>query len=62
MEDLTRKYQFLELEFERKSRQLEEANSIAQEEARKSRAAQEVIRSLSAQVRELFLVDLALWF
>lgn len=62
LEDLTRKSQFLEVELERTSRKLKETAQIAQEEAEKNKAAQEVIRSLTAQVRGLIVgSNLALW-
>ncbi|TXG50460.1 hypothetical protein EZV62_022984 [Acer yangbiense] len=55
VEDLTHKSQFLEAELEKTSRQLKEATAKAQEEAEKNKAAQEVIRSLTAQVRDIIL-------
>lgn len=62
LEDLTRKSQFLEVELERTSRKLKETTQIAQQEAEKNKAAQEVIRSLTAQVRGLIVgSNLALW-
>ncbi|KAK3220837.1 hypothetical protein Dsin_014807 [Dipteronia sinensis] len=53
VEDLTHKSQFLEAELEKTSRQLKEATAMAQEEAEKNKAAQEVIRSLTAQLKGL---------
>ena len=55
VEDLTHKSQFLEAELEKTSRQLKEATAMAQEEAEKNKAAQEVIRSLTSQVRDIIL-------
>ncbi|KAL5747426.1 hypothetical protein ACOSP7_024429 [Xanthoceras sorbifolium] len=52
VEDLTRKSLFLEAELERTSRQLKEATVMAQEEAEKNKTAEEVIRSLTAQLRD----------
>ncbi|KAK0586376.1 hypothetical protein LWI29_005861 [Acer saccharum] len=53
VEDLTHKSQFLEAELEKTSRQLKEATAMAQEEAEKNKVAQEVIRSLTAQLKDL---------
>ena len=52
VEDLTLKSQLLEAELERTTRQLKEAIQLAMEEADKNKAAKEVIKSLSRQVRE----------
>ena len=54
MENLTRKSHLLEVELERTTKQLKEAISIAGEETAKCKAAKEVIKSLTAQVRLLF--------
>ena len=53
--NLARKAQLQEVELERATKQLKEAISIAEEEAAKSKAAKEVIKSLTAQVRALAL-------
>lgn len=50
MERLSTKSQLLESELERKSQQLNEAAARAADEAEKSQAAKEVIKSLTAQV------------
>ena len=55
MDNLTRKSQHLELELERTTKQLKEAIAIAGEETAKSKAAKEVIKSLTVQVRLLIL-------
>jgi hypothetical protein len=51
VENLTRKSHLLEVELERTTKQLKEAISIAGEETAKCKAAKEVIKSLTAQVR-----------
>lgn len=51
MESLTRKSQLQEVELERTTKQLKEAIAIAGEETAKCKAAKEVIKSLTAQVR-----------
>lgn len=51
VENLTRKAQLQEVELERTTKQLKEAIAIAEEETAKSRAAKEVIKTLTAQVR-----------
>ena len=48
MEELASKSQFLEVELEKKSRQLKEATAQAADAAEKNRAAKQVIKSLSA--------------
>jgi len=53
VESLARKSQLLEVELERTTKQLKEAISIAGEETAKCKAAKEVIKSLTAQVRLL---------
>lgn len=53
VEELASKSQFLEVELERKSRQLKEATAQAADEAEKSTAAKQVIKSLSAQLKEM---------
>lgn len=57
MENLTRKSHLLEVELERTTKQLKEAISIAGEETAKCKAAKEVIKSLTAQVRFLICED-----
>ncbi|KAA8529441.1 hypothetical protein F0562_033760 [Nyssa sinensis] len=52
VEDLTSKSQLLQDELERTSRQLKEATELAADEAEKCRAAKEVIKSLTAQLKE----------
>lgn len=54
MESLSRKAQLQEAELERTTKQLKEAIAIAGEETAKCKAAKEVIKSLTAQVRKLF--------
>ena len=54
METLTRKAQLQEIELERTTKQLKEAIAIAGEETERCKAAKEVIRSLTAQVRLVF--------
>lgn len=51
VEDLASKSQMLEAELEIKSRQLKEATALVEDEAEKCKAAKEVIKSLTAQVR-----------
>ena len=51
MESLARQLQNHEKEIQRSSQQLQNAIAMATEEAAKSRAAKEVIKSLTAQVR-----------
>lgn len=58
LEDLSRKSQFLEVELKRTSRKLKDTALIAQEEAEKNKAAQEVIRSLTAQVRDIIICSI----
>jgi hypothetical protein len=55
VDNLTRKSQHLEVELERTTKQLKEAVAIAGEETAKCKAAKEVIKSLTAQVRLLIL-------
>ena len=51
VESLNRKAQLQEAELERTTKQLKEAIAIAGEETAKCKAAKEVIKSLTAQVR-----------
>ncbi|KAL0926186.1 hypothetical protein M5K25_002395 [Dendrobium thyrsiflorum] len=53
VENLTRKAQLQEVELERTSKQLKEAIAIAGEETAKCKAAKEVIKSLTAQLKDL---------
>ncbi|KAM3337320.1 PH, RCC1 and FYVE domains-containing protein 1-like [Capsicum galapagoense] len=53
VETLTRKAQLQEVELERTSKQLKEAISIAGEETAKCKAAKEVIKSLTSQLKEM---------
>ncbi|KAL5720035.1 hypothetical protein ACHQM5_012746 [Ranunculus cassubicifolius] len=53
VENLTRKTQLQEVELERTSKQLKEAISIVDEETRKCKAAKEVIKSLTAQLKDM---------
>ncbi|KAL0459137.1 UNVERIFIED_CONTAM: PH, RCC1 and FYVE domains-containing protein 1 [Sesamum latifolium] len=53
VENLTRKSQLQELELERTTKQLKEAIAIAGEETAKCKAAKEVIKSLTAQLKEM---------
>ncbi|CAH1436069.1 unnamed protein product [Lactuca virosa] len=53
VENLTRKAQLQEIELERTSKQLKEAIAIAGEESSKCKAAKEVIKSLTAQLKEM---------
>ncbi|XWS34077.1 hypothetical protein CRYUN_Cryun21dG0008100 [Craigia yunnanensis] len=53
VEDLTCKSQHLEAELEKTSRQLKEVTAIAENEAEKCKSAKEVIRCLTAQLKEV---------
>ncbi|XP_057789583.1 PH, RCC1 and FYVE domains-containing protein 1-like [Salvia miltiorrhiza] len=53
VENLTRKAQLQEVELERTTTQLKEAIAIAGEETAKCKAAKEVIKSLTAQLKEM---------
>lgn len=53
VENLTRKAQLQEIELERTNKQLKEAIAIAGEESAKCKAAKEVIKSLTAQLKEM---------
>uniref|UniRef100_A0A2K1Z490 FYVE-type domain-containing protein n=1 Tax=Populus trichocarpa TaxID=3694 RepID=A0A2K1Z490_POPTR len=53
MESLTRKAQLQEVELERTTMQLKEAIAIAGEETAKCKAAKEVIKSLTAQLKDM---------
>ncbi|KAJ3695612.1 hypothetical protein LUZ60_000989 [Juncus effusus] len=53
VEELTRKSEYLEVELERTSNKLREATHLAEEESEKNKAANEVIMSLSTQLREM---------
>ncbi|GFZ20639.1 regulator of chromosome condensation (RCC1) family with FYVE zinc finger domain-containing protein [Actinidia rufa] len=53
VESLNRKAQFQEAELERTTKQLKEAIAIAGEETAKCKAAKEVIKSLTAQLKEM---------
>ncbi|XP_071736239.1 PH, RCC1 and FYVE domains-containing protein 1-like [Rutidosis leptorrhynchoides] len=53
VENLTRKAQLQEIELERTSKQLKEAIAIAGEESSKCKAAKEVIKSLTAQLKDM---------
>ncbi|GAB2277068.1 hypothetical protein Dimus_011776 [Dionaea muscipula] len=53
VENLTRKAQLQEIELERTAKQLKEAIAIAGEETAKCKAAKEVIKSLTAQLKEM---------
>ncbi|KAL1555204.1 PH, RCC1 and FYVE domains-containing protein 1-like [Salvia divinorum] len=53
VESLTRKAQLQEVELERTTTQLKEAIAIAGEESAKCKAAKEVIKSLTAQLKEM---------
>ncbi|GAV62100.1 RCC1 domain-containing protein/FYVE domain-containing protein/BRX domain-containing protein/Mcp5_PH domain-containing protein/BRX_N domain-containing protein [Cephalotus follicularis] len=53
VEDLTRKAQLQEIELERTTKQLKEAITIAGEETAKCKAAKEVIKSLTAQWKDM---------
>lgn len=54
MESLTCKSQLQDIELERTTKELKEAIAIAGEETAKCKAAKEVIKSLTAQVRLKF--------
>ncbi|XP_009361965.2 PH, RCC1 and FYVE domains-containing protein 1-like isoform X4 [Pyrus x bretschneideri] len=53
VEDLTRKAQLREIEMEKTAQQLKEALKVAGEETVKCKAAKEVIKSLTAQLKEM---------
>ncbi|KAK8470818.1 hypothetical protein PHAVU_003G066900 [Phaseolus vulgaris] len=53
VEDLTRKSKSLEAELERTSKQLKEVTAVAADEAGKCKSAKEVIKSLTAQLKEM---------
>lgn len=53
VDNLTRKAQLQEIELERTTKQLKEAIAIASEETAKCKAAKEVIKSLTAQLKEM---------
>lgn len=53
VENLTRKAQLQELELERTTKQLKEAIAIAGEETARCKAAKEVIKSLTAQLKDM---------
>ncbi|KAL8142343.1 hypothetical protein V2J09_015375 [Rumex salicifolius] len=53
VERLSRKIQSLESDLEKASRQLMEARAVAADEAENSKAANEIIRSLTAQLKEM---------
>ncbi|XP_006854768.2 uncharacterized protein LOC18444535 isoform X2 [Amborella trichopoda] len=53
VENLTRKSQLMEVELERTRKQLKEAMEIAGEETARCKAAKEVIKSLTAQLKDL---------
>ncbi|XP_039033371.1 PH, RCC1 and FYVE domains-containing protein 1-like isoform X2 [Hibiscus syriacus] len=53
VEDLTYKSQHLEAELEKTSKKLKEVTAIAENEAKKCKSANEVIRSLTAQLKEM---------
>ncbi|KAL8122356.1 PH, RCC1 and FYVE domains-containing protein 1-like [Apium graveolens] len=53
VENYTRKSQFQELELERTTKQLKEALAIAGEETAKCQAAKDVIKSLTAQLKDM---------
>ncbi|CAJ2634241.1 unnamed protein product [Trifolium pratense] len=53
VESLTRKTQLQEIELERTSKQLKDAIAIAGEETAKCKAAKEVIKSLTAQLKDM---------
>jgi hypothetical protein len=55
VENLTHKTQLQEVELERMTKHLKEARAIAGEETAKCKAAKEVIKSLTAQVRLIFI-------
>ncbi|XVF04869.1 hypothetical protein REPUB_Repub05bG0122200 [Reevesia pubescens] len=53
VENLTRKARLQEVELERTTKQLKEAIAIAEEETAKCKAAKEVIKSLTAQLKDM---------
>ncbi|KAK9912808.1 hypothetical protein M0R45_036648 [Rubus argutus] len=53
VDDLTRKTRVQEIELERTTQQLKEAVKIVGEESAKCKAAKEVIKSLTAQLKEM---------
>ncbi|XP_039048525.1 PH, RCC1 and FYVE domains-containing protein 1-like isoform X2 [Hibiscus syriacus] len=53
VENLTRKAQLQEVDLERTTKQLKEAIAIAEEETAKCKAAKEVIKSLTAQLKDM---------
>uniref|UniRef100_A0A2P2JH83 Uncharacterized protein LOC8271515 n=1 Tax=Rhizophora mucronata TaxID=61149 RepID=A0A2P2JH83_RHIMU len=53
VENLTRKAQLQEFELDRTTKQLKEAIAIAEEETAKCKAAKEVIKSLTAQLKDM---------
>ncbi|XVE79024.1 hypothetical protein DITRI_Ditri14bG0024600 [Diplodiscus trichospermus] len=53
VENLTRKARLQEVELERTTKQLKEAMEIAEEESAKCKAAKEVIKSLTAQLKDM---------
>ncbi|OVA13339.1 FYVE zinc finger [Macleaya cordata] len=53
VDELTRKSEFLEAELERTSKQLKEATALAGDETAKCKAAKEVIKSLTAQLKDM---------
>ncbi|KAL4600670.1 hypothetical protein ACB092_11G214900 [Castanea dentata] len=53
VDDLTRNAQLQEIELERTTKQLKEAIEVAGEESSKCKAAKEVIKSLTAQLKEM---------
>lgn len=55
MESLRQRCEFQELELQKSAKRAQEAMTIAAEESAKSRAAKEVIKSLTAQVILWFL-------
>lgn len=56
VESLTHKVELQDIELERISKQLKEAIALAGEESSKCKAAKEVIKSLTGQVRSLFKI------
>lgn len=56
VEELTRKTHLQDVELEKTSKQLKEAIAIAGEETAKCKAAKEVIKSLTAQVRTIHIL------
>ncbi|XP_062171208.1 PH, RCC1 and FYVE domains-containing protein 1 [Alnus glutinosa] len=53
VENLTRKAQLQEVEMERTTKQLKDAKAIAEEETTRCKAAKEVIKSLTAQLKDM---------